>query len=332
MRLRWRQCVFVLCVFLSAFPLIADELESLHFTPVRRFFGIGTASINGAYFPLGAALARLFNAHFDDIMTIAEPTSGSLANLEYLRSGDLALALVQSDLAWDAFHGLRAFAGHPFSDLRVLTALHAEVVQVAVAASSSIRLLGELRGHRIVVGERGSGSAINASMILETLGLSSSDYSAVYLPFTKATAAIADSEADAVFFTGAAPSEGFTNLAARLPIRLLSFTSEQQHRLTETYPFWSAETVPAGLYGSENPAVSTVGLRALLVTRASLDSATVEEMLKLLFGNLQLLASMSHSAAGIRLENALKSVETGMLHEGARNYFIGCNIALPASR
>jgi TRAP-type uncharacterized transport system substrate-binding protein len=42
-------------------------------------------------------------------------TPGSVYNVEALRDHELEFALVQSDVAYDAYHGKAAFSGTPFS-------------------------------------------------------------------------------------------------------------------------------------------------------------------------------------------------------------------------
>jgi len=83
---------------------------------IKKFYSMGTASINGTYYPVGNSIARLLSSRMKGLVVLAEPTAGSLANIEYLRRGQIDLALVQSDVAWMAFNGAHTFRAVVFAN------------------------------------------------------------------------------------------------------------------------------------------------------------------------------------------------------------------------
>jgi uncharacterized protein len=302
--------------------------EDVQLDLVKPFWAIGTGGITGTYYPLGTALARLINAHFDGIVAISEPTGGSVANIEYLRQEDVSLALVQSDVAFDAFNGLRGFTGRPFSDARVLVSLYSEVVQVAVKGDSALATLSDLKAHRIVVGERGSGTAINALAVLQSMGWSDDEFMTVYMNQTKAMAALAAGDVDAVFFTGGVPNEALREFARRTPMRLLAFPGKIRERLLATSPYWREEKIPAATYPEQREDVPTVGLRALLLTRSDFDPLLAEKLLEVIFTRQEYLNRLAGLPGTIRIEDGLKGVEARMLHPGARSFFAARGLVL----
>ena len=293
---------------------------------VKRFLSLGTASINGAYYPLGAALSRLFNSHLKDVVAIAEPTGGSVTNIGYLRSGDLALALVQSDVAYAAFHGRGPFDKRPFKELRVLASLYSEVIQVVVMKDSPIVTLADLRGKRLALGERGSGTELNSRLLISTLGLNSGEFVPCYDSFTKATAALHDGYVDALFFTGGIGAEGLKLLAKRSPVRFIPLGKSVRDSILSAHPYWQEEIIPAGTYQNQTEEITTIGLRALLTAREDFDAGLAERMLELLFQNVPYVASLSKPAEAIRLQDALKGIEGDMIHDGARRFYVRKNI------
>lgn len=288
---------------------------------VKRFLSIGTASINGTYHPLGIAMARLFNAKLGEILVISEPTQGSVANIRYLQSRDIALALVQNDIVWEAFTGKGNFAGSPFAELRVLASLYSEVIHIAVRKDAGIRSFEELRGKVVAIGEAGSGTAINARIILDAAGLREGDYIPNYLTFTKATDALEARYIDAVFFTGGLPIEGFSLLGQKVPLRLLPVSEDLRRRLVSGYPFLERETIPSGTYPGQDEEIPAVGLRALLVTTSDFEAELAERMLQLLFQNIGYLASICKTADTLSLRSALKGFDLKMLHPGVERFY-----------
>jgi len=320
--------IIVCFIVFSVSTTTAREEFQTHL--LKRFFSIGTASINGAYFPLGTAMSRLFNSHMDEIVTISEPTSGSVANIEFLRNGDLALALIQSDVAYHAYHGDHGFTGNPFPKLRILASLYSEIVHIAVRAESKIQTIKDLKGKIIAIGEKGSGTAVNAEMILEAFDLTDRDYQPSYLSFTKATSALLAGDIAAVFFTGGLPSEGLSLLGEKTPIRMLSFPEDMRKKIVSSYAFLSPVTIPKGIYPGQSQEIPSVGLRALFATRDDFDPILAERMLNLLFDNIHYLSSESRTAKEINLAHALEGVENTMLHDGARKYYTSRGIHIKA--
>ena len=80
------------------------------------FASVGTGETNGVYYPLGEVICEIVNQnlHESGVRCSRETTPGSVYNVEALRHGELEFALVQSDVAYDAYHGNAAYSGRSF--------------------------------------------------------------------------------------------------------------------------------------------------------------------------------------------------------------------------
>ncbi|MDD2716768.1 MAG: TAXI family TRAP transporter solute-binding subunit [Candidatus Wallbacteria bacterium] len=308
----------VLVLLLSCLNF-AGAGEALQIVSSKQFYSIATASINGTYYPVGLALSKLFNSRLTQIVTLAEPTTGSVDNIKYLDKGDAAFAIVQSDVLLDAFKGQGKFE-QPVTKLRVVLSLYPEIIHVIVLESSEIRSIADLKGKNIVPGAQGSGSAVNAEFVLKYFELKSTDYNAKYMEFTKATDALQNGYVDAIFWTGGIPGEGVSMLAKMEPIRILSFPDPILEKISSEYSCYSKETIPAGTYGQKFE-IHSLGLRAILATTDNIDEEMIHSMLSLIFDNTPYLATLHPRAADIKLSEALKGISIRMLHPGARKYF-----------
>ncbi|MBK7902568.1 MAG: hypothetical protein IPJ97_06070 [Proteobacteria bacterium] len=99
-------------------------------------------------------------------------THGSVANALMVDSGETRYALVQSDVAAAAVTGQAAFAPYgPLRHLRAVAALFPEPVHVVIRSddTGSIHSVSELRGKRIAVGGRGSGTRETAMQVPMTV-------------------------------------------------------------------------------------------------------------------------------------------------------------------
>ncbi len=288
---------------------------------IKKFYSMGTATINGTYYPVGNSIARLFSVKMKNLVAIAEPTAGSLANIEYLRRGQIDLALVQSDVAWMAFNGAHNFTGNRFTELRILASLYSEVIQIIVRADSTIKTIEDLKGKKIAVGEKDSGSAASVMLVLGAAGLKPEDYTFVYERFTRATESLNDGYVDAVYYAGAVPADGISRLASKTPLRLVSVPAEVGKKLVAEYPYFSVEQIPEKSYQGQETPVQTVGFRALLAGTESLPRDEVLSMLQVIYDNPEMISDQNKIIIRPDIANGISGVAEEMLHPGAKRFF-----------
>jgi TRAP transporter TAXI family solute receptor len=101
------------------------------------------------------------------------PSAGSVDNIRRLRGDrDVRLALVQADVVQaylDLAAGGDAEAADLIRPLRVVMPLFVEEVYFVARADSPMRYVDDIRGARINLGERGSGSALTAASLYRLL-------------------------------------------------------------------------------------------------------------------------------------------------------------------
>jgi hypothetical protein len=285
---------------------------------VKKFYSIGTASISGTYYPTGNSIARILSNSIPGLVAIAEPTAGSLANIEYLRRGQIDLALLQSDVAWQAYN---AASDAKFRELRVIASLYSEVIQLIVRENSDVKELSDLKGRRIAVGEKDSGSAASIIMVLKAAGLEESDYTIIYERFTRGTESLLDGYVDAVYYAGAVPADGITRLAAKTPLRLIGVPADVRGKLQAEHPYFTSEIILAGSYKNQKSDITTIGFRALFAATERLSANEVDNILNAIYDNPGTPSSGATPELKLRINDALKGVQPEMLHEGARRFF-----------
>ncbi len=280
---------------------------------IKKFYPIGTATISGTYYPTGNSIARALSSNLRGLAAIAEPTAGSLANIEYLRRGQIELALIQSDVAWQVAN---TSSENKFRELRIIASLYSEVVQLFVRVNSRVMELKDLKGCRIAVGDKDSGSAASIIPLLKAAGLEEGDYTIVYERFTRATESLSDGYIDAVYYAGAVPADGIVRLNAKTPVRFISIPEDVRQKLLAGYPYFTAESIFAGSYKNQQKDVSTIGFRALLAGTERLSANEVFNILTAIYEN-----PSSTPGLKLRKNDATKGIQLEMLHEGARRYF-----------
>src|SRR5438876_10910739 len=105
-------------------------------------------------------------------------TKGSAENIPLLEAGQLDLALVAGEPAYEAFMGI----GRPRTNLKILTAIYSNPGMFVVRADSPDQTIRDLVGKPVAFGAKGSGLPILARYVLDGLGLKpDEDFKAIYL-------------------------------------------------------------------------------------------------------------------------------------------------------
>eukprot|EP01034_Spumella_vulgaris_P004652 gene4652-5944_t len=147
----------------------------------QQFFRIGTGGTAGTYYPVGGMIANAVSQP-GKIVATAQASNGSLANVNAVAGGAMEAGFSQSDVATWAFTGTGAFEGKPkVTDLRMIANLYPESIHLVVKKGSGIKTVADLKGKRVALDEPGSGTLINARMVLAAYGVKEADIKPEYI-------------------------------------------------------------------------------------------------------------------------------------------------------
>ncbi len=139
---------------------------------------LGTATPGGGFPLYGAALAATINEIDSSLAVTPRNTKGSTENVPLLEAGQIDIALVQGEVAYEALSGI----GRPPAALMIVAAMYSTPGMFVVRADSPYRTINDLRGNAVAFGARGSGLVILARYVLDGIGLDQEkDFTAVYL-------------------------------------------------------------------------------------------------------------------------------------------------------
>ena len=134
------------------------------------FINIGTGSTGGTYYPVGAAMAKVWNASVPGMKANAQSTGGTAQNLALLGKGE-AEVIFADGLYFFAYSGKGEFKDKPMKNLRGLVPLYAEPIHFLVAKGSPIKTVADLKGKRVSVGAVGSGTEVTVRTLLKCASL-----------------------------------------------------------------------------------------------------------------------------------------------------------------
>lgn len=246
--------------------------------PVSLIFGTG--GTGGTYYPIGGALKGVFEASdlVDGVQVVS--TGASVQNINNITDGLNQIAIVMSDVAYDAVNGENQFDGQP-ADIQALAGLYPNVVQVVATEDSGIESIADLEGKRVGVGKVGSGVEQSAAKVIESADLSYDDLAQVsHTGYADSVTSMSNGNLDAAFFTSGVPNSSITGLMQSTDITFVPVSGDVADKLLEAYPYYETYTLPAGAperydLGEE---VDTVAIRNMLIVSGDMRDDVAEEL------------------------------------------------------
>src|SRR4051794_30440257 len=231
---------------------------------------LGTATPGGGFPLYGAAFAEVLNQADPSILIEPRNTKGSNENIPLLEKGELDLALVAGEPAYEAFMGL---GGRPRTNLKILTAIYSNPGMFVVRADSSYKTIRDLVGKPVAFGAKGSGLPILSRYLLDGLGLDQDkDFQSVYLDRAgDGPAMVLDGRVAALWGAGLG-WPGFTALAQGPGgARFIAPDAEQIAQIQTKHSFLKPMTVPAGSYPNQSAPIQSLGSWSYVLVRPTLD-------------------------------------------------------------
>ena len=321
MNRRFLSSALLACVAATALTtaLTASLTGAAH---AQQFFRIGTGGTAGTYYPIGGMIANAVSVP-GKIVATAQASNGSLANVNAVAGGSMESGFSQSDVATWAQTGTGIFAGKPnIPELRLIANLYPETVHVVVKKGSGIKSIADLKGKRVGMDEPGSGTLVNARLILAAYGVKEADIKPEYIKPNQSGDKMKDGALDAFFFVGGAPAGAISELASSgAGIELLPIDGPQAEGLRMASPFFANDTIPALTY-KDVLGVNTLSVGAQWVTSAKADTDTVYQITKALYSDATQKTLAAGHAKGklITLQNAVKGAGIPF-HPGAEKFY-----------
>ncbi|MEN2980184.1 TAXI family TRAP transporter solute-binding subunit [Tistrella bauzanensis] len=310
-----------------------------------RFFRIGTGSTAGTYFPIGGILANAVSnppgsrpcedggaCGVPGLVAVAVTTRGSVDNLRLLAAGQLDSALSQADVAVLAQTGRGAEIGAPLMpDLRAIASLYPESLHLVARNGSGISDIKDLVGKRVSLDRTGSGSLVDARLVLAAAGIPLEALAVENLDPEVAVDHLRDGSLDAFFFVGGYPAVSIGAAIEDGVAGLVPLSGALRDELVSRHPFFVEDVIPRDAYNLPAP-VGTVSVRALWVVREGLNPDLVYGLTRALWSapTRSLLDAGHAKGRLIRVETANLGVGVP-LHEGAARFYREWQAALDAA-
>jgi len=279
---------------------------------------MGTASMGGAFYPVGQGIANLVTKYSGTFSMVPVVTGGAVENPRLIDSGDVDFAITNANIAYFAYTGTSPYTKK--LDMACVASLYPSVLHMAVLANSSIKDFGDLKGKRVAVGPAGGGTLDILKVLLEEYGMTIKDITPSYLAYGDGFSEMSDGNVDAAFALSGYPAAAVMQTVATKAIKFVEIAPAKLESIIKKYPYYTDITVGKEVYKTQKDAV-LIGVQNVLIVKKSLSADTVYTVTKTLFENLPEFAAANANAKQIDVKKA-SQVPTP-LHPGAEKYFAG---------
>ena len=288
-----------------------DENDTSNSEEEANFVTIGAGSTGGVYFPLATGMAQIISDEVDNVNATASSTGGSVDNVNLLSSGDETIGLADMSVSLTAYEG-------DVPELRGIYVGYANVFHI-ITHDESIETLEDLEGKRVAVGPTGSGTANMSEKIFTDLGIWDS-IDTEYLTHDQETQDLADGRIDAAAYSIAVPGTSVEEYFNANDGHFVAFTDEQLTEFLNQNPDHVEFTIESGTYSKQEDEITTVGVKAAVITMEDTDEELIYEITKSLLDDNRDLSEYHPAGAEFNFDDALDGMEIP-LHDGALRYF-----------
>jgi len=288
----------------------------------QEYVSISGGSITGIYYRAAKTLCALLKESPNHKYNCEGRTAlGSVFNVNALNRKLIHFGFVQSDRNWQAWNGKAEWQDRPVTSVRSVLSLHDEVVHIVARAGKNIRTVADLKDKNVNIGNISSGQRGNARAILKVYGLDHKEnFESFSYQQADTFANFSNGELDAFFYTVGIPSRFLGELFAKGNAILLPLESDKLKSLADQSPFYHETTIPAGTYQRVDAPVPAVGLKATLMTDATIPDQVVTDLLESLFSNFETFKASHPALADLTPQHMTEGL-TAPLHSAAEKFF-----------
>ena len=301
-----------------------------------QFFRIGTGGTAGTYYPIGGLIANAISnppgsracdaggsCGVPGLIATAVASNGSVGNVNSINGKTLEAGFSQSDVAYWAQTGTGLWEGQPAVEgLRLIANLYPESIHLVARKDAGITSVADLKGKKVSLDEPGSGTLVDAKIILGAFGLSEADIQPEYLKPDQAADRMRDGAMDAFFFVGGYPAGAIAELSSQHEVSIVPITGPEVDKLREEYTFFATDSFPAGTYNGQDAEVATISVGAQLVTSADVSEELIYGITQALYNETtqKLFANGHAKGKYITLDNAVQGAGIPF-HPGAEKFY-----------
>src|SRR5512145_1215008 len=321
-----KSLALALVLALAAVPAAAQ------WKPEIRFLKIGVSSAGGDWFRAGAKFSTIVPEALPGVAS-STVIGGGVVNVTRIGKGEAQMAFALTPYPEQGYKGESKHYPKPIKNVRLIASNLGRHVVVAmiVLKDSPIKSIQDIKGKRIVAGDRGWGTTELAESFMAAAGMPPDKFKAdggtiSYTSITDRSKALQDKNVDAIFIPAQVNYPDLMAVQQSSGLRVIGFSDDVVSKALVTMPGLVKSTVPKGLYGVAGDNLGTAGFLQQLIVDAGLSDELVYRITKLWWEKIK---DIHEIAPGLDQADVKMAMEHATIpfHPGALRYYKEVGVA-----
>jgi TRAP transporter TAXI family solute receptor len=286
-----------------------------------------SASSTSSYYVMMVQLGEMLLAQSEGaIQPTVEESQGSVQNVtEAGRRPGAFLFTSPPNLIADALAGREPFETGDYENIRTLFPMPFITIHLVVRADSDINSVADLAGRTFISGGTGTFCQRQVASIFETLGIADS-VTAPEMELSGAPSALRNNQVDGYATCSSHPTPQVQELAATLPVRILSFSDEEKAAIMAANPSAGEVSITGGTYAGIDDDIATMAV-PVGAFATNMDDETALAIVSAFWEQREDMAGTNPWWAGVTPE--LVPQLGAPLHEGVVDFYAERGVAMP---
>lgn len=315
-----RITISILSIILVLSMVLAGCSSSNTQAPQKTDVVLSTGGTSGTYYVVAAAMASAINNHSEAINVIAQPSKGSVENLNLANAGEIQMGMSNSDGVYFAANGTNMYEKTGKLNISGLMSLYMSAGQMATLKNSGINTYADLKGKKVVLGPPSTTIVEMSKAILRAYGIDpEEDITPYYLSFSEGLQKLTDGEVDASFFVAGIPTAAMINATATGDVKLVDIDQNIIDKISKEMPYYKPYVIPAGTYKGTDKDIKTFKIMTEIFVNSDVPDDVAYEFVKQALENVDEYKDAHVVAKEIISETAAQT--SAKLHPGAEKYY-----------
>ena len=311
---------------------VAAVPAAAQWKPEVKFLKIGVSSAGGDWFRAGAKFSTIIPEALPGLAS-STVIGGGVVNVTRIGKGEAQMAFALTPYPEQGYKGESKHYPTPIKNVRLIASNLGRHVTVAmiVLKDSPIKSIQDIKGKRIVAGDRGWGTTELAESFMAAAGIPPDKFKAdggtiSYTSITDRSKALQDKNVDAIFIPAQVNYPDLMAVQQSSGLRVIGFSDDVVSKALVTMPGLVKSTVPKGLYGVAGDNLGTAGFLQQLIVDAGLSDELVYRITKLWWEKIK---DIHEIAPGLDQADVKMAMEHATIpfHPGALRYYKEVGVA-----
>jgi TRAP transporter TAXI family solute receptor len=323
--------VLALSLVLVLAPLAPVAAQQQQWKPEISFLKMGVATAGGDWFRAGAKFTTLLPEVLPGVST-GTLMGGGVVNVTKIGKREAQIAFALTPYPEDGYHG-RGKYKEAYKNLRLVASNLGRTVVIAgfVLKDSPVKTFADIKGKRIVPGDRGWGTTELVEAMMAAAGMPPDRFKAEggtisYTSITDRSKALQDRNVDVIFVPAQVTYPDLMVVQQAVGLRAIDIPADLVDRTVAMVPGATKSSVPKGLYGVVDQELPSPGFLQQLIADAALSDELVYRVTKLWWERIKEIREVAPTLDKADVRIAMEHAAIPF-HPGALRYYREVGVA-----